>query len=1083
MNTLPRALRFALVSCAAIAASADQAEKQKTTPGIDPDLYSQMKWRSIGPSRGGRSVAVAGVPGRPLVYYMGGTGGGVWKTVDAGWTWQPIGDKFLKTGSVGAIAVADADPNVVYVGMGESCVRGNFSHGDGVYKSYDAGKTWEHIGLSDSRQIGRVRVHPKNPDLVYVAALGHIFGPNKERGVFRSRDGGKTWENVLFVDENTGAVDLALDPTNPRMLYAAFWQVSRTPYSLESGGEGSGLYKSTDGGDTWNELTKGLPEGLKGRIGVAVSPVKPDRVWAIVEAQDGGIFRSEDGGESWRRVNEDRRWRQRAWYYTHIYADTQSADTVYVLNTALAKSTDGGKSFSSIRVPHGDNHDLWIAPENNQRMVNANDGGANVTFNGGASWSRQDNQPTAQFYHVTTDNQFPYRVYGAQQDSSTASISSRNRPGNWQRDFFSVGGGESGYIAVRPDNPAVIYAGSYGGFMTRYDHRTRQTRNISVWPENPMGGGADLLKYRFQWTFPIVISPHDPNTLYAAGNVLFRSTNEGQSWEPISPDLTTNDKSKQGPSGGPITHDNTSVEYYCTIFALAESPHEKGVIWAGSDDGLVHITRDGGLTWKDVTPLNSPKWALISQIDVSPHDPATCYIAVNAYKLDDFKPYIFKTADYGSSWDLIVDGIARDAFVRAVREDPQRVGLLYAGTETGVVASFDDGKNWQSLQLDLPVSPITDLVVKENDLVVATQGRSFWILDDLTHLHQLNDELASAKAHLFKPRRIYKSVDRGVILNYRLAEKPESIKLELLDSDGELIKSFEPRPAGEEADEAPPRRARFGFVSSKHIPADKGMNTFVWDTRYPDAVEVKGAVMWGGSTRGPAAPPGRYHARLTVNGEPRTQTFEIAIDPRVPTTQKEFDQRFALLIRIRDRVSDAHEAINRIRSIKAQTVGALRRVKEYREISVTDEQVAERPREAGAAAGLETAGGSEIIVASHTDYTAEDTENPVAALEQAVKDLKEKLTAIEEELIQTRSKSNQDPLNYPIKLNNKIAALAGVVSRGNFGPTDQVYGVFVDLSAKLDGQLSALQGIIEIDVSAFNKLVQKEGIPAVIVKP
>lgn len=1001
--------------------------------GYDPDLFSKMKWRNIGPSRGGRSVAVAGVPGDPLTYYMGGTGGGVWKTTDAGLTWHAISDKFFKTGSVGAIAVAPSDHNVLYVGMGEACVRGNFSHGDGVYKSVDAGKTWEHVGLDDTRQIGAVVVHPRDADIVYVAALGHVFGTNEQRGVFRSTDGGKTWKRVLFVDEQTGCVDLSLDVTNPRVLYAGMWQVNRTPYALNSGGEGSGLYKTSDGGDNWTELTKGIPEGIKGRIGVAVSPVKPERVWALIEAKEGGVFRSDDAGESFKRINEDRRWRQRAWYYTHIYADTQSADTVYVLNTALAKSTDGGKTYSTIRVPHGDNHDLWIAPEDNRRLINANDGGANVSLNGGESWSRQDNLPTAQFYHVTTDNQFPYRVYGSQQDNSSITVSSRNRLGNWQRDAYSVGGGESGYIAVRPDNPNIIYAGSYGGYLSRYDHQTQQMRNVTVWPENPMGWGAAALKVRFQWTFPILVSQHDPDTIYAAGNILFKSTNQGKSWTPISPDLTRDEKSMQGPSGGPITHDNTAVEYYCTIFAVAESPHERGVIWTGSDDGLVHLTRDGGKTWQNVTPAGLPEWNMISQIDVSPHDAATCYVAANRYKLDDFKPYIYKTDDYGKSWKGIVSGIADDAFVRAVREDPAQRGLLYAGTETGVYVSFDDGSHWQSLQLELPVVPITDMVVKEGDLVVATQGRSFWILDDLTQLHQLNAEVASADVHLFKPDATTKNVDRGVTINYFLREEPKTIKLDLLDASGKLIKSFEKKQADKKDEKEETPRRRFGG-GAKYITAEKGMNQFVWDTRYADASEVKGAILWGGSTRGPASPPGTYRARLTVGDDSCEQSFKIHGDPRSVATQADYDEQFALLLKIRDRLTETDDAINHIREIKRQARAAAERVKRV--------------------------GDNE-------------------AVGEATKALVKKLTAVEEELIQTRSKSNQDPLNFPIKLNNKIAALAGVVGQSNAAPTKQMIAVFDDLKTRLRKQLDKLDAIVETDVPAFNALIREQDLPAI----
>jgi photosystem II stability/assembly factor-like uncharacterized protein len=1033
-------LTCAASSVATAAKVAKESSEAKAPGAVGAELLKHMKWRCIGPSRGGRSVAVAGVPGDRLTYYMGATGGGVWKTEDAGQTWRPIADEFLKTGSVGAIAVALSDTNVIYAGMGESCVRGNFSHGDGVYKSEDAGKSWKHVGLADTRQIGRIHVHPKNADLVYVAALGHVFGPNEERGVFRSKDGGMSWERVLFVDDRTGAVDLAMDATNPRILYAAFWQVRRTPYSLESGGEGSGLYKSTDGGDTWTALTKGLPEGVKGRIGVAVSPARPQRVWVQVEAEKGGLFRSDNGGETFRRVNDDREWQQRAWYYTHIYADTQDADTVYSLNVRFGKSKDGGRTFTYIRVPHSDNHDLWIAPEDNQRMINANDGGANVSFNGGASWSEQNNQPTAQFYHVAVDNQFPYRVYGAQQDNSTVSISSRQRLGR-REEFFSVGGGESGYIAPHPENPDIVYAGSYGGFLTRYDHTTRRSRIISPWPENPMGWGAEALKYRFQWTFPIVISPHDPNTLFIGANVLFKTTNEGQSWEIISPDLTTNDASKQGPSGGPITHDNTSVEYFCTIFSVAESPHEKGVIWAGSDDGLLHITRDGGKSWKNVTPLDAPKWSLISMIEASPHDAGTCYAAVNAYKTNDFAPYLFKTTDYGESWAKITEGIGREAFVRSVREDPGRRGLLYAGTETGMYVSFNDGALWQSLQLNLPATPITDLVVKKNDLVAATQGRSFWILDDLTFLHQVGDEVLKSDVHLFAPRVSYKRVDDGVKVHYFLSDKTDAeLKLEILESDGDAIKTFttksEEETDGEDDDEM--ASAPGGGGASKRLSAEAGVNRFEWDTRYPDSSKVKGAVMWGGGTRGPAAPPGKYELRLTVGDKLLTQPFEIAKDPRLSSDQAAFDKQFKLLVDIRDKVTEVHDAVNQIRDIRKQMDGAVERLK--------------------------SAGGE------HEEAS------------EAAKPIDKKLTEIEEALIQVKAKSSQDPLNFPIKLNNKIAALSGVVASSDFAPTDGVYDVFAALCAELEVFVRVLNAVIEEDVTAFNKLMAKQAVPAVIIR-
>ncbi|MEW6455232.1 MAG: glycosyl hydrolase [Acidobacteriota bacterium] len=1049
---------FALTLCFISNLTAQPVSKE-IKPKYDLNLYKAMEWRNIGPFRGGRSTAVAGHPDLPYTYYFGGTGGGVWKTEDGGITWVNVSDGFFKTGSVGAIAVAESDPNVVYAGMGERCPRGNVSHGDGVYKSTDGGKTWKNIGLTDSRHIGKIVVHPKNPDIVYVAAMGHIFGPNTERGVFRSKDGGKTWEKILYKDNKTGAVDLVIDPANSRILYAALWEVYRNPWSLNSGGPGSGLHKTTDGGDTWVELTKnpGLPKGIIGKIGIAVSPAKPDRIWAIIEAEDGGVFRSDDGGKTWRLMNRERKLRQRAWYYTHIYADPKDPETIYVLNTGFYKSIDGGKTFpTTISVPHGDNHDLWIDQNNPLRMINANDGGANVSYNGGLSWTDQD-QPTAQFYHVIVDNQFPYHVYGAQQDNTTVGIASRTTGLGIDRpDWYPVGGGESGYIAVRSDDPNIVYAGSYGGLITKYNHHTKEIQNISVWPDNPMGSGARDLKYRFQWTAPIFVSPHDSNILYIGGNHLFKSTDEGMSWEIISPDLTRNDKNKQGPSGGPITKDNTSVEYYCVIFALAESPDKKGVIWAGSDDGLIHVTKDGGKNWENVTPKELPEWTLISIIDASPHDPATAYVVATRYKHDDFKPYIYKTYDYGKTWKKITNGIPENDFTRVVREDPNHKGLLYAGTETSVYVSFDDGENWQSLQLNLPIVPIHDLMVhpREKDLVVATHGRSFWILDDLTPLYQLSDEIAKSKMYLFKPRDTYrmrgrdfmfpranigKNPPNGTIIYYYFKDKPEQeVKLEILDAKGNLVKTFTSMPKDEQPTIPEEIRIFFGEVGTQKVPADQGMNRFVWDLRYPDAVTVPGALLWAGTTRGAVAVPGTYQVRLKVGENSITQSFEVKQDPRIKTTAQEFQEQFDLLIKIRDKVSEAHEAVNQIRDIRKQLNDLIKRLKE-----------------------------------SASEKTLVESANVII----------KKLSAIEEEIIQVKIESSQDALNYPIQLNAKLASLAGVVASADTKPTKQSYEVFDDLSSKLNAQLSKLKEVIDTDLAAFNQKLREQQIPSIFLKP
>jgi photosystem II stability/assembly factor-like uncharacterized protein len=1019
----------------------------------DPSLFKVMQWRCIGPYRGGRVTAVAGIPSQPYTYYFGATGGGVWKTEDGGLNWKPVSDGFFETGSVGAVAVSEWDPNIVYVGMGETEMRGNVSHGDGMYKSNDAGKTWKHIGLKDTSQISRVRIHPQNPDIVYAAALGHVYGPNEQRGVFRSKDGGKTWEKVLYRDNKTGAVDLILDPSNPRIIYAALWEFYRTPYSLSSGGPGSGLFKSTDGGDTWNEISRnqGLPKGVLGKIGVAVSPTKPSRIWAIIEAKDGGVFRSDDGGQTWRWVNEERRLRQRAFYYTRIYADPKDGDTVYVLNTAFYRSVDGGKTYSSIRVPHGDNHDLWIDPENPARMINSNDGGANVSYNGGVSWTTEDNQPTAQFYHVTTDDRFPYRVYGAQQDNSTVCIASRTSGSGIDTcDWYDVGGGESGFVAPRHDNPDIVYAGSYGGLITRWDHKTGEIRDINPWPDNPMGWGAALLKYRFQWTAPILVSKFDSDVLYHAAQVLFKTKNEGQSWEVISPDLTRNDKTKQQSSGGPITQDNTSVEYYCTIFALAQSYHNPNTLWVGTDDGVVSITKNGGNNWENITPRDMPEWSLISSIEPSTYDQATAYIAVDRHELDDFKPYIYKTDNYGKSWKKITNGLPNNTFVRVVREDQKRKGLLYAGTETGVFVSFDDGSNWQSLQLNLPVVPIHDMVFKRDDLVVATHGRSFWILDDLTPLHQLSDEAARSEMFLFKPRDAFRmegwdfprpnvgqNPPSGSVIYYYFKEKPkEEVALEFLDAEGNSIRKFKSRTK-EEAEPEDTPVPWFQRRGPQYVPAEAGMNRFVWNMRYPDAERVPGAILWGGMLDGPVAVPAVYQVKLTVGDKTMKQSWEWKKDPRLSTTQEEFEEQFGFLIKIRDKVTEVNKGINRLRDVKKQLDSLSEKVKKHEK-------------------------GTEII--------------------EAAKVLEKKLSSVEDVLIQSKSKSFQDSLNYPIKLDNKIAALAGVVSSADARPTDQSYEVFKELSAQADEQLTKLKDILKKDLPNFNKLVKKAEIPAIILK-
>jgi photosystem II stability/assembly factor-like uncharacterized protein len=1058
---------------------------------VDPALLRSLEWRLIGPYRGGRVVAVAGDPIHQQVFYFGSTGGGVWKTTDAGISWENVSDGFFKRASVGAIAVAASDPNVLYVGMGETTIRGNVSHGDGVYKSTDAGKSWVHLGLAETRNIAKVRVHPQNPDLVYVAALGHAHGPNPERGVYRSRDGGKTWEQILFRSEKAGAIDLAMDPNNPRILYAAFWEAIRRPHELVSGGEGSGLFKSTDGGDTWTEITrnKGLPKGLLGKIGVAVSPAKEGRVWAVIEAEGGALFRSDDGGQTWEKLSEEGNLRARAWYYMHIYADPQDAETLWVLNVRCWKSIDGGKNFFEVSVPHGDNHDLWIDPRNPLRMINGNDGGACVTFNGAESWSSIYNQPTAEFYHVITDDEPLYRVYGAQQDNTTMSVPSRSPFGAiLEAEYLEIGGGESGYIAVRPDDPNVIFAGNYQGYLTRFDRRTHQERNIMVWPQAGSGLGAKDFKYRFQWTYPIVLSPHDPNVLYVTGNHVFRSTDEGSSWEVISPDLTRNDVSKQEPSGGPITKDNTGAEYYCTIFAFAESKLTRGLFWAGSDDGLVHVSRDGGAHWENVTPADLPEWALISIIEPSPHDPATAYLAATRYKLDDFQPYLYKTNDYGKTWTKITAGIADNEFTRAIREDPERRGLLYAGTETGIRVSFDDGANWQSLQLNLPVVPIHDLVIHDSDLVVATHGRSFWILDDITPLRQVVAGMADDTAHLFQPRPTLRflpgsgfgtdapggknyrmggawmmttrQVEKpggvkvaqplnagenppvGVIVHYYLKEKPEGeITLTFLTADGKEIRRF----SSKEEEEAPTNNKNGAQTAidteeeekkkEPSVPKEAGANRFVWNMRYPDARKVSGFVASEAALAGPLVPPGTYAVRLTVGEATYTESFEIVADPRLKATQEDYQAQFALQVQIWERLSQTHDIIRSVRVLRRQ-------VEEW-ERKTKGQERAEAVAEAG-------------------------------------KRLKEQLSALEEELIQTKAKTRQDTLNHPVKFNAHLAFLGMVVASAGGRPTRQSYEQAEELSARVDGYRRRLQEIIDSNVAAFNARIRELEVPGIL---
>ncbi len=1056
-----------------------------------------LRWRSIGPFRGGRVLAVSGVVGNSHTYYFGGVGGGVWKSTDDGLTWRPVTDKFKDmAASIGSIAVAASDANVVYAATGEACIRGNIISGNGVYKSIDAGKNWSFVGLKDTHAIGRIIVHPKNPDVVFVAALGHPFGPNAERGIFRTTDGGKNWTKVLYKDENTGGIDIVFDPSNPNILFAGLWQARRSPWGMDSGGPGSGLYRSTDGGSTWKRLEgHGLPSGIIGRIGVAVAYANGNRVWALIEADKGGLFRSDDGGENWTLVNDDRRYRQRAFYYTHVFADPRSVDGVYVLNTGMYRSNDGGKTFRNIRVPHGDNHGLWIDPNDPDRMIESNDGGANVSTNGGASWTTQGNQPTAQFYHVIADNRFPYFVYGAQQDNSTVGTATASRGGIDRPDWYPVGGGESGYIAPDPHDPEIVYAGSYGGEITRYDHHTGQTKNVTPWPLNPIGSAAIDQKYRFQWTEPIVFSPNDPTALYFAAQVLFKTTDQGTTWQIISPDLTRNDKSKQQAAGGPITKDNTGIEVYDTIFSVVESPLQKDLIWAGSDDGLIHITTDGGKNWSNVTPKDMPEWGTVSMIEASPFQAGTAYVAVERHKMDDFAPYAFKTADFGKTWTSIIHGFPPDAYVHAIREDNKRKGLLYAGTERGVHVSFDDGANWQPVQLNLPMSPVNDLIVHGNDLVVATHGRSFWILDDLSPLRQYTPQIANEDVHLYQSSiairaslgggggAVGQNPPAGAVIYYSLKtalKKPEAkkavaesapgatspqgkepgqthpptspeppkqetttveteqgaknspITLEILDQKGQVVRKFPAKPQPQEDD----GEEGFGPRPERALPAEAGLNRFVWDLRYESASRVPRSPLWAGTTDGPEAVPGAYQVRLTVNGKSSTAPLEIKADPRLKVTQQDLEKQFDLLMKIRERVTQTHDTVNQIRDIRGQITALNKRLEN----------------------------------------------NPHAkVIADAGKQLDKKMTEVEEALIQTKAKSSQDVLNYPIRLNNHLVALGGVVASADSAPTQASYDVFEMLSKQLDQQLAKWNEILKTDVPAYDEVVRKEDVPAIIL--
>lgn len=1030
---------------------AQKKEKSPATVSVtekdtDSLLFSKVKYRQIGPFRGGRSAAVAGSYKTKTTFYFGATGGGVWKTNDGGSNWKNVSDKYFG-GTIGAVAVAPSDETIVYAGEGENSMRGNVAEGlGGIWRSDDAGKSWRNLGLKDGRHIIRIIIHPKDPNTVWVAVMGHLFGPNEERGVFKTTDGGKTWKKTLYINNQTGCSDLVMEPGSTNVLYAGTWRVIRTPYSMESGGEGSGLYKSVDGGETWTSLAakKGLPKGTWGIVGVAVAPSNTDKLYAIIENAAGGLFVSNDAGETWTLTSSDNNIRQRAWYYSKVFVDPANENLVYCPNVEFMRSKDGGKTFQSVNTPHGDHHDLWIDPEDGNRMIVADDGGAQISFDGANNWSTLGNQPTAQFYRVSTDNAFPYRILGAQQDNSTVRIKSRTSgAGITERDWESTAGAESGYVQADPLNPDVVYGGNYGGYLSRLDHKTGENRAINVWPDNPMGAGADVQKYRFQWNFPFFFSPHNPKRLYAGGNHLFVTENEGQSWETISPDLTTNDKSKQVSSGGPITKDNTSVEYYCTLFTITESDLEKDLLWTGSDDGLIHVSKDGGRNWENVTPPEAGKWMMWNCVETDPFKKGTAYFVGTKYKLDDFAPYIFKTEDYGKTWKKITNGINNMHFTRALRADKKRPGLLYAGTEYGMYISYDDGANWKKFQLNLPIVPITDMTIKENDLIVATQGRAFWVIDDLSVLQQ--KEVAAnttKKLQVFSVNDAYRTEgggrrqrggggsiqnmgenpQNGVVFNYLLngANDSSKVSITVFDKQHKPIKTYSKK---------------------EKLPADKlefndGMNQFVWDMNYPAAERVDGLILWNGGIGTTKAAPGKYTARFRFDKDSLDVPFVIKPNPNYAMTEADYDAQVGFLLQVRDKFSEIQKAIKDIRAVRSQ-------INEF-------------------TARMDTTGNKDI--------------------KKLADSLNKQMTKVEEALYQTKSKSGQDVLNFPIRLNDKIAGLYGVAASGQNPPSKQAREAFADLGGQADVQLTKLKKIMDTDLKSLNKMINDKQLPVIGVK-
>ncbi len=1041
-----------------------------------------QRWRSIGPFRGGRVVTVAGSYHDDSTYYFGACAGGIWKTEDGGTYWRNVSDGYLTTSAIGAIAVAPSDPNVIYAGTGETTIRIDVSHGDGVYRSTDAGHTWAHLGLVDTRFIGKIRVHPANPDIVWVAALGHAFGPNAERGVFKSTDGGATWNHALFVSDKAGAVDLTLD-ANPRILYASVWEAYRSFWMISSGGPESGIWQSKDGGDTWTDITTrpGLPAGIWGKVGVSASPARTGRIWALIEHKtDGGLYRSDDHGDNWEKVSADQNLLSRAWYYTHITADPVDAETVYVNNLSFWKSTDGGRTFVEIATPHGDNHDVWIDPKNNQRMIQANDGGANISYNGGRSFSTILNQPTAQFYHLCTDNRDPYTIYGTQQDNTSIGIPSRvSSPNITWSDCFVAGSGESGYIVVDPEDDDILYVGAIGSSpgggnsLQRFDRRRDQIRLITTWPEMNRGLGAESHKYRFAWTYPIVFSPHDPDTFYIGGNLVFKSANEGQTWEPISPDLSRADPETLKVSGGPVNADAVGAETYATVYSLVESPRTKGVIWAGSDDGLVHLTQDSGETWDNITPPDMLEWTMVTGIELSPFDEGKAYLCGTRYKTDDYLPYLWRTSDFGATWSRIDGTLPPGEFTRVIRADPEVAGLLFLGTELGVYVSFDDGAQWQPLQLNLPITPVFELLIKNDDLIAGTHGRSIWILDDLTPLRTIARDGAPTGNLLIAPRhalRVLPGVDwSGTVVGsvnyyggmgggYELARTPEGDTLRTLLDSGEnspygavityylteepaqpISLAFSPAGSKKPIRTFSSRLPEDEPIASElRIPAKQGWNRFIWNLTHPDPTKIVGDDASAQETvTGPYVAPGRYTAILALGKNNLSASFDVVSPPEAPVDPADLAAQEALSLRISKKVDDANRAVNRMRDLRDQLARWEARTKDAK---------------------------------------------ATASLAKEATALTSKVRKIEETLAVPELRPGWgDSNNAGPRLIARMINIMGVVQMGDYPPTDSATAATAELEALIDKQIAKFDKFVEKDVAAFAKKIEKAGLSAIVV--